>query len=41
VDLMINGGADITGLVIGTFTAGKGYLSSWRKSQMDGIFYQL
>ena len=41
IDQMINGDGTTSGLVIGTFTTGKGYLNSWRKSQLQGIFYQL
>lgn len=33
--------AKITEIEVGSFTSGKGYLQSWRKSQMQGIFYQL
>lgn len=33
--------AKIATLSIGSFTSGKGYLSSWRKNQDDGIFYNL
>lgn len=33
--------AKIATLSIGTFTSGKGYLSSWRKSQGQSIFYNL
>lgn len=38
IDAFLSESADIR---IGIFNEGKGYVSSWRKSQMDGIFYQL
>ena len=38
IDTFLSENADIR---IGIFNEGKGYVSSYRKSQMDGIFYQL
>ena len=38
IDAFLSENADIR---IGVFNEGKGYVSSYRKSQMDGIFYQL